>query len=72
MQHTPTPKKLLHSKWTAREPQGRAKHFAITQVEFDDENRVVLCVIQAVINGRERAINWRELKDTSVWQMGWK
>jgi tryptophan-rich hypothetical protein len=66
------PKKLIHSKWTAVSPQHKEKHFMITQVEFDDEGNVELCVIQAVMTKREEAINWRDLKNTAHWKQGWK
>lgn len=66
-----SPKKLLNSKWTAVAPQNKEKHFVITQVEFDEEGLVVLCVIQAVMNKREQEINWRDLNDMEQWRVGW-
>lgn len=72
MQHTLTPKKLLNSKWTAVAPQSKEKHFIVTSVEFDEEGRVIECIIEAVMTEREVSINWRDLKDRTHWKMGWK
>jgi tryptophan-rich hypothetical protein len=66
-----SPKKLLDSKWTAVKPQNKEKHFVITEVEFDEEAYVIRCVIQAVMTKHERAIEWRDLKDSSTWKLGW-
>lgn len=66
------PRKLLNSKWTAVSPVDREKHFVVSSVEFDDEGRVVSCLIEAVLSKRERPIDWRELKDESKWLQGWK
>lgn len=66
------PKKLLNSKWTAVEPVHKAKHFMITDIEFDDDGNVLLCTIEAVINKKAIDIDWRELKDSNKWKHGWK
>lgn len=66
------PKVLLHSKWTKRDVQNKEKHFTIVKVSFDDEQRVVDCIIEAVINENQYAINWRELKNSEHWLTGWK
>ncbi|MEE4330397.1 MAG: TIGR02450 family Trp-rich protein [Wenzhouxiangella sp.] len=65
------PKKLLDSKWTATRPENREKHFRVSEVEFDENGNVLLCKIEAVLNGRERLIDWRELKDETLWRQGW-
>lgn len=67
-----SPKKLLHSKWTAVLPQNREKHFMVTEVEFDDDARITLCVIQAVLTNRETVIDWKALKQSENWLPGWK
>ena len=66
------PKKLLNSKWTAINPKNKEKHFIITEMEFDENNTVVSCIIQAVMTKRSNFINWNDLKDNSHWQQGWK
>nr|WP_063368094.1 TIGR02450 family Trp-rich protein [Pseudoalteromonas luteoviolacea] len=72
MQHTLTSKKLLHSKWTSVSPAHKEKHFMVTSVEFDEDGKVIECVIEALMTKREIAINWRTLKDSKIWKMGWK
>jgi tryptophan-rich hypothetical protein len=66
------PRKLPNSKWTAVRPAHREKHFIVTEVAFDDDGVVTACVLEAVLTGRARAIDWRELKDTERWRPGWK
>ncbi|REL25145.1 TIGR02450 family Trp-rich protein [Thalassotalea euphylliae] len=66
------PRKLLHSKWTHTQPVKKEKHFAVINVEFDDDGKVTLCEIQAVMTNNIRAINWRDLKDAAKWRQGWQ
>jgi tryptophan-rich hypothetical protein len=66
------PKKLLNSKWTAVTPQGKEKHFLVTEVEFDEEDSVIACSIEAVMSKRSMPIQWQELKNISNWAQGWK
>lgn len=67
------PKKLLGSKWTAVQPKNKQKHFIVDKVEFDEENlKVISCSIEAVINRQSFVIDWQELKDSSLWVIGWK
>ncbi|MDV5169634.1 TIGR02450 family Trp-rich protein [Photobacterium rosenbergii] len=66
------PKSLYGSKWTKVEVAGREKHFMVIDVEYDENQKVVFCLIQAVINHRMYELDWRELKDSSRWLMGWK
>ncbi|MBE0456188.1 MAG: TIGR02450 family Trp-rich protein [Pseudoalteromonas prydzensis] len=67
-----TPKKLLHSKWTAVSPVNKEKHFMITDMEFDEEGVVISCIIEAVMSKRQVAINWQDLKDQQRWLQGWQ
>ncbi|ATD00147.1 hypothetical protein PSPO_b0035 [Pseudoalteromonas spongiae UST010723-006] len=53
-------------------PQNKEKHFMVTSVEFNEENNVVECIIEAILTKREQSINWRSLKDPKVWKMGWQ
>lgn len=64
-------KKLLHSKWTKVEPVNKEKHFAIIEVEYDELGKVVRCLIQAVYSANEYEIDWRTLKDPTIWRLGW-
>ena len=65
------PKKLLHSKWTAVTPKNKEKHFLVVDIDFDEEGLVVFCVLEAVVTKRKHPINWRDLKDSDKWKMGW-
>lgn len=67
-----TPKKLLHSKWTAVSPVNKEKHFIITEMEFDEEGVVISCIIEAVMSKRQVAINWQDLKNQQRWLQGWQ
>jgi tryptophan-rich hypothetical protein len=67
-----SPKALLQSKWTKTTVTNKEKHFVITQLTFDDEQRVIECVIQAVISRNEYPINWRDLKNSTLWKIGWQ
>lgn len=66
------PKKLLRSKWTAVKPINKEKHFLITEVDFDEQGEVTLCLLEAIISHRTTEINWHDLKDTEQWLQGWK
>lgn len=66
------PEKLLNSKWTAVEVSNREKHFIVTELLRDVDEVVVECVIEAVMTKSTRHIEWRELRDSSAWKMGWK
>ena len=66
------PKKLLNSKWTAVKPINKEKHFLISELEFDENNKVIHCLIEAVISHRVKSINWSELKECEYWIQGWQ
>jgi tryptophan-rich hypothetical protein len=73
------PKKLLNTKWTAQaktkaqmQLRKLEKHFAVTKVVYDEDKRVLDCKIEAVITRRIFSIEWRCLKDESMWLQGWK
>ena len=65
-------KKILNSKWTAASPTSKEKHFLITKLEFDENNNVTHCLIQAVISNRIEKISWEDLKEDEHWLHGWK
>lgn len=71
--NTLSPKKLLHTKWTAVEPRNKEKHFLVTQViePIPPGSPVVWVEIEAVHSKRTRVIAWRELKDALQWRRGW-
>ena len=68
-----SPKKLLHTKWTAVEPRNKEKHFLVIKV-IDPEppgSPVVSVEIEAVYSKRARIIGWRELTDVAQWRREW-
>ncbi|TMM43954.1 TIGR02450 family Trp-rich protein [Colwellia ponticola] len=67
-----SPKALLHSKWSKVAVTNKEKHFIITVVTFDEQQKVIECVIQAVMTKNEYTIDWRELKDSDKWKIGWQ
>ena len=67
-----SPKKLLHTKWTAVVPINKEKHFIISRVTFDEAGKVDVCELEAVLNKRVQQIDWRDLKDSNTWRQGWK
>tara|TARA_R110001583_G_scaffold67490_8_gene192967 strand:- start:13190 stop:13405 length:216 start_codon:yes stop_codon:yes gene_type:complete len=67
-----SPKTLLHSKWTHLNVTNKEKHFIVTVVKFDENQNVIECAIEAVFTHNEYAIDWRELKSSDKWLIGWK
>jgi len=65
-------KKLLNSKWTSVKLIKKEKHFLITELELDENDNVIHCLIEAVISHRVQPINWTELKENERWIQGWK
>ena len=65
-------KKLLNSKWTSVKLIKKEKHFLITELELDENDNVIHCLIEAVISHRVQPINWEELKESEHWIQGWK
>jgi tryptophan-rich hypothetical protein len=67
------PKKLLLTKWTAVTPIAKQKHFLVSRIIEPEQpsDPIELVEIEAVFSKTTRIINWRELKDASVWQQGW-
>jgi tryptophan-rich hypothetical protein len=66
------PRKLLKSKWTALNPKNKEKHFMVNEIEFDEDEFVVSCSIEAVMSKRVTIIQWQDLEDDRVWIHGWK
>jgi tryptophan-rich hypothetical protein len=66
-----SPKALLHSKWTKIKVTNKEKHFVVSMVEFDEDQRVTKCVIEAVMSRNEYDIDWHDLKEKDLWAFGW-
>ncbi len=69
--HQINPEKLLLSKWTAVKPSNKEKHFLVTRLIRDEQEIVVTCLLEAVINHSEVELDWYLLKDASTWLPGW-
>lgn len=66
------PQKLRLSKWTARQPQNRERHFLVSEVLLDELGHVQQVELQAVLTARSEIIDWRDLRDADRWQQGWR
>jgi len=66
------PEKLLLSKWTALKPVKKQRHFIVTRLLRSDDEKVIACELEAVINKNSYEIVWQQLQDSSNWVMGWK
>jgi tryptophan-rich hypothetical protein len=68
-----SPKKLLHSKWTATTPQNREMHFIVVRVTQDetDPQIVTEVTLEAVLSKRHQTLPWRDLSDEARWKAGW-
>lgn len=68
------PKKLLLSKWTAVTPVRKEKHFIVSGVikQDDDKLPVEQFVLEAVHSGNSQIIHWRDLLNEEQWIQGWR
>jgi tryptophan-rich hypothetical protein len=66
------PRKLLNSKWTAVTPVSRERHFMVTEVDFDEQGKLIHCLLEAVLTRRARPIDMDELQNSDLWLQGWK
>ncbi len=66
------PEKLILSKWTSVNPHHKEKHFIVTEVIRDEQEQIISCLLEAVINHNLYELDWRELKDLSCWLPGWR
>lgn len=66
------PRKLMLSKWTACQPENREKHFLVTELLCDEDGTPLQIDLQAVYSGRTQRLDWRELRDSQRWTIGWR
>ncbi|MEM7376222.1 MAG: TIGR02450 family Trp-rich protein [Pseudomonadota bacterium] len=66
------PNKLLHSKWTAVQPVGKARHFMVVELERDVDGVVMRCLLDAVVVGQASWLDWHALKNADAWRHGWR
>lgn len=71
--HALSPKKLLHTKWTAVAPRHRERHFLVTKLVDPEPPGAPLefVELEAVLTRRSRVLAWRELTDPAMWRRGW-
>ena len=72
LMHRINPEKLLLSKWTALKPVNRELHFIVTKLLRNDDEKIIACELEAVINKKSYEIDWQQLKESSNWIIGWK
>lgn len=67
------PKKLLLTKWTAVQPVSKNKHFLVARVmKPEPPSEVIEWVeLEAVFSGAVMRIDWRALRDETLWRQGW-
>ena len=67
------PKKLLLTKWTAVKPVSRNKHFLVSKVIAPELPEVAIewVELEAVYSKAVTRIDWRELRDETLWRQGW-
>ena len=67
------PKKLLLTKWTAVKPVFRNKHFLVSKVIAPELPEVAIewVELEAVYSKAVTRIDWRELRDDTLWRQGW-
>lgn len=70
--HRINPEKLLHSKWTAIHPVQRERHFIVTALLRDEQQVIQSVELEAVLTRRAAQIDWRQLRDSEIWLMGWR
>jgi tryptophan-rich hypothetical protein len=68
-----SPKKLLHSKWTAVKPVNKEKHFLVTHLILPDNayEPITIIELEAVHSKRSQKLSWQALNDSTIWQQGW-
>lgn len=68
------PKKLLLTKWTAKQPIAKNKHFLVCKVHYPEppETKIEFVELEAVYSGKIQLVPWRDLQDDSIWVQGWK
>ena len=66
------PEKLLLSKWTTLKPVNKERHFIVTRLLRSDDEKIIACELEAVINKKSYEIDWQLLKEPSNWIIGWK
>lgn len=61
------PSKLVGSKWTAVEVEGRRKHWLVVEYQKSTGS----AVLEAVMDKQRLEIPWRQLRNRQAWRPGW-
>ena len=65
--------KIVGSKWTARQPQNREKHFMVLGWVLDENEEPTEKVkLEAILTDTVREIHWRDLECVETWRIGWR
>jgi tryptophan-rich hypothetical protein len=67
------PKKLLLTKWTAVKPLSKNKHFVVSKVITPElpDTAIKWVDLEAVYSKSVSRIEWRVLRDQTIWRQGW-
>lgn len=64
--------KLKGSKWTSHSPRFKEKHFIVQDwAVYQPGEKTEMIEIEAVLTRRVYEINYKQLKNKELWQMGW-
>ncbi len=65
--------KIVGSKWTARRPRNREKHFMVLGWVLDDNDQPTEEVeLEAILTGNVRKSHWRDFESVEEWRIGWR
>ena len=66
-------KKLLLTKWTAVNPVSRNKHFLVIKVMTPEQldGTIEWVELEALYSKIVSRIDWKELRDETLWRQGW-
>lgn len=59
------------SKWTAVNPKDKELHFIVSELLKDEDDEIIACKLEAVINKNSYEMNWKKLRNDESWLMGW-
>lgn len=54
------------------EPNNKELHFIVSKLVKDDDDEIIICELEAIINKANYQIDWKTLKNNQKWLMGWK
>lgn len=63
--------KLIGTKWTHLQAQGREKHYMVHKWDPEREEVRDTVIIEAVLTRRTQSLAISDLRDQNHWRMGW-